>query len=140
MARYDRLFDGLFDFKDLLEVEEPESARSFEIAEPPDISGFEPSTLSDDEAFLALLEATRRSVEVSEESARMASASDKRSRIMLAVGIATLAVSVLALCFAVWSHFNPVAMPSSDAITTDIAMGSRYTQSDDPALPKATAQ
>lgn len=126
-------------FAKLFEVDLPAS-RPIDLGCNIEFPELEPRTLEDDGAFMQLLDATRRSVEISEESARIASASDRRSRTMLAVGIATLLVALLTLGFAVWSHFNPATTPSDDARIATMDIGSRNTQSDAPALPNAATQ
>lgn len=73
---------------------------------------FEPRTLEDDEAFMRLLSEM-------EESNRMASASDRRSRKSLAVGVATALIAFATLLVALFgspfttSSGSSASMPSS---------------------------
>ena len=85
-----------------------------------DEQDFELRTLEDDDAFMRLLTAT-------EESARMASASESRSRKSLVVGVLTLLVATATLLVALFgSPFTttsgtstemPAAEASSDAMS-----------------------
>lgn len=70
------------------------------------------------------LEAIRASVE---ESSRMASASDRRSRIMLWVGVATLAATLFGASFAVWAYFHPLANSPGVTATSADPSGSSTT-------------
>ena len=97
------------DFEKLFDADPIIPSADVQPITPPSLDfDFEPRTLEDDPAFMQLLSAA-------EESNKMASASDRRSRKSLAVGVLTLLVALATLLVALFgSPFTTTTGTNTD--------------------------